>query len=102
MGCLGWQKCVPVLGIPKKHIPRVNKIGYVIYVTLGAIYISFPVFCMLTNAVAGGETALQAPKALCRLPLDNALAEEIIIKMSPSDISHVTFFIPSALWDMRD
>merc|ERR1712232_1121722 len=59
--CMGWAKCVPVLGIPKKHIPRVNQIDYIIYATLGAIYISFPVFCMLTNAVAGGETALQTP-----------------------------------------
>eukprot|EP00929_Paragymnodinium_shiwhaense_P096100 TRINITY_DN575_c0_g2_i2.p1 TRINITY_DN575_c0_g2~~TRINITY_DN575_c0_g2_i2.p1 ORF type:complete len:232 (-),score=76.58 TRINITY_DN575_c0_g2_i2:171-842(-) len=57
--CLGWVKCVPALGIPKKHIPRVNIMGYIIFYALGAIYISFPVFCMLTKAVAGGETALQ-------------------------------------------
>merc|ERR1712130_730693 len=25
--CMGWAKCVPVLGIPKKHIPRVNIMG---------------------------------------------------------------------------
>merc|ERR1712216_273372 len=32
--CMGWQKCVPVLGIPKKHVQRMNKIGYVIYAVL--------------------------------------------------------------------
>eukprot|EP00929_Paragymnodinium_shiwhaense_P096106 TRINITY_DN575_c0_g4_i2.p1 TRINITY_DN575_c0_g4~~TRINITY_DN575_c0_g4_i2.p1 ORF type:complete len:231 (-),score=68.29 TRINITY_DN575_c0_g4_i2:81-749(-) len=56
--CMGWVKVVPVLGIPKKHMPRVNIMGYIIFYALGAIYISFPVFCMLTKASAGGEQAL--------------------------------------------
>jgi hypothetical protein len=59
---LGWVKCVPVLGIPKKHIPRVNIIGYIIFFVLGAIYISFPVFCMFTPALVGGEPKLQIPE----------------------------------------
>merc|ERR1711865_1110992 len=41
---MGWQKAVASsLGIPNKHVPRVNVIGYIIYGTLAAIYISFPV-----------------------------------------------------------
>jgi len=51
--CLGWQKVVPAMGIPKLHIPKVNIIGYVIMITLGAIYISFPVFCMMTSMFPG-------------------------------------------------
>jgi len=47
--CLGWKKVTPALGIPKLHIPRVEKIGYVIFFVIGACYISFPVFCMLTT-----------------------------------------------------
>jgi len=47
--CLGWKKVTPALGIPKLHIPRVEKIGYVIFLVIGACYISFPVFCMLTT-----------------------------------------------------
>jgi len=58
-GCLGWQKVTPVLGIPKLHIPKVEKAGYAIFLTLGAIYISFPVYCMMTQPFAGIEAALQ-------------------------------------------
>jgi predicted heme/steroid binding protein len=44
---IGWAKAVQtVLGIPKLHQWRVNIIGYIIFVTLGAIYISFPAYCM--------------------------------------------------------
>jgi hypothetical protein len=46
--CLGWAKVVPALGIPKGHHKRVNWIGYLIYLTLGAIYISFPAYVMST------------------------------------------------------
>jgi len=58
-GCLGWQKVTPVLGIPKLHIPKVEKAGYAIFLTLGVIYISFPVYCMMTQPFAGIESALQ-------------------------------------------
>eukprot|EP00927_Polykrikos_kofoidii_P065335 TRINITY_DN610_c0_g1_i4.p1 TRINITY_DN610_c0_g1~~TRINITY_DN610_c0_g1_i4.p1 ORF type:complete len:1040 (-),score=135.86 TRINITY_DN610_c0_g1_i4:121-3240(-) len=47
--CLGWKKVTPALGIPKLHIPRVEKIGYIIFLVIGACYISFPVYCMLTK-----------------------------------------------------
>merc|ERR1712060_178289 len=57
--CLGWKKVTPVLGIPKLHIPKVEKLGYVIFVTLGAIYISFPLWCMFTTPDAGLETSIQ-------------------------------------------
>jgi len=46
--CLGWAKVTPALGIPKGHLGRVNVIGYLIFWTLGAIYISFPLYCMYT------------------------------------------------------
>jgi len=46
--CLGWKKVVPALGIPKGHHGRVNCIGYIIFFTLGAIYISFPAYVMMT------------------------------------------------------
>merc|ERR1711865_329727 len=56
--CLGWQKVTPVLGIPKLHIPKVEKIGYAIALTLGVIYISFPLYCMSTQPFAPrGELA---------------------------------------------
>lgn len=58
-GCLGWQKVTPVLGIPKNHIPKVEKIGYAIFLVLGAIYISFPLYCMATKPFAGIEANLQ-------------------------------------------
>jgi len=59
--CLGWKKCVPVLGIPKLHQPKVDIIGYIIMFVLGAIYISFPVFCLMVDPVKGGEPQLQIP-----------------------------------------
>jgi len=57
--CLGWQKVTPVLGIPKLHIPKVEKAGYAIFLTLGVIYISFPLYCMSTQPFAGIEANLQ-------------------------------------------
>jgi hypothetical protein len=46
--CLGWAKVVPALGVPQGHHRRVNWIGYVIFLTLGLIYISFPAYVMAT------------------------------------------------------
>jgi len=46
--CIGWAKVVPALGVPMGHHKRVNVIGYLIFWTLGAIYISFPVYVMYT------------------------------------------------------
>jgi len=61
--CLGWQKVTTseALGIPKLHIPKVNKIGYAIFIVLGAIYISFPLFCILTPENPGGKEAALQP-----------------------------------------
>merc|ERR1712060_1000487 len=59
--CLGWKKVVPALGIPKLHIKKVEKIGYAIFWILGLIYISFPLFVMLTKPVAGEEMDIQVP-----------------------------------------
>merc|ERR550537_307503 len=67
--CLGWAKVTPVLGIPKKHIPMVEKYGYAIFIVLGVIYISFPLYCMLTKPYEGHEAALQpAPKDRLFIP----------------------------------
>merc|ERR1712048_1077671 len=60
-GNIGWKKVVPALGIPKLHQWRVNILGYIIFVVLGAIYVSFPVFCMLVPAYKGDEPKLQIP-----------------------------------------
>jgi len=59
--CLGWNKAVTggVLGIPKAHHGRVSKIGYWIFIVLGAIYVSFPLYCITTNPYAGAEANLQ-------------------------------------------
>jgi len=62
--CLGWQKVTPVLGIPKAHIPKVEKYGYAIFIVLGAIYISFPLYCMFTKPFAGHEANLQPANPL--------------------------------------
>jgi len=53
--CIGWKKVVPVLGVPVGHQNRVNVIGYLIFLTLGAIYISFPLWCMFMGAPSKGE-----------------------------------------------
>jgi hypothetical protein len=57
--CLGWAKVVPALGIPKGHHKRVNLIGYLIFLTLGAIYISFPAYVMATPKRFCGWESLQ-------------------------------------------
>jgi len=59
---LGWKKVTPVLGIPKLHYKNVERIGYAIFFVVGAIYISFPLWCALTSSVPGGETDIQVPK----------------------------------------
>jgi len=55
-GCMGWKKCIPVLGIPKKHQSRVAIIGYGIFVVLGLIYVSFPAWCMYLGHGECGKT----------------------------------------------
>merc|ERR1712107_369005 len=59
--CLGWKKVTPVLGIPKLHIPNVERFGYAIFFVIGFVYISFPLFVMLSPPFAGKETELQTP-----------------------------------------
>merc|ERR1712107_477995 len=58
--CFGWEKVTPALGIPKGHQDNVKKIGYAIMITIGLIYISFPVFVVLTDPFKGHEMSIQA------------------------------------------
>merc|ERR1712107_273237 len=58
--CFGWEKVTPALGIPKLHQDNVKKIGYGIMIVIGLVYISFPVFVMLTNPFKGHEMSIQA------------------------------------------
>jgi len=62
-GCFGWRKLVPSsgFGIPKKHQPMVTKYGYAIFIAVGAVYISFPLYCLLTVPFNGYEKGIQAP-----------------------------------------
>merc|ERR1711988_940745 len=57
--CFGWEKVTPALGIPKGHQDNVKKIGYAIMITIGLIYISFPVFVVLTDPFKGHEMSIQ-------------------------------------------
>jgi succinate dehydrogenase hydrophobic anchor subunit len=57
--CMGWKKVTPALGIPKGHHKRVEVYGYIIFLTLGAIYISFPLYCLLTDRFNGKELTIQ-------------------------------------------
>jgi succinate dehydrogenase hydrophobic anchor subunit/predicted heme/steroid binding protein len=59
--CIGWKKVRPALGIPKGHHKRVEVYGYMIFITLGLIYISFPLFCLLTTPFGGKEPTIQTP-----------------------------------------
>ena len=56
---LGWKKVTPVLGIPKGHVKRVEAIGYIIGIVIAAVYISFPVYVMLSSPFAGYEVSIQ-------------------------------------------
>jgi len=56
---MGWKKVMPVLGVPAGHFGKVQKIGNAIFIVLGVIYISFPLYCMLTTPFAGHEASLQ-------------------------------------------
>lgn len=51
--CWGWQKVTPVLGIPRGHIKRVEILGYAIMIIMGLVYISFPLYVMLTKPFSG-------------------------------------------------
>merc|ERR1712032_204741 len=57
--CFGWQKVTPVLGIPKGHIKKVEIPGFIIMVTMGLVYISFPLYVMCTTPFEGREKAIQ-------------------------------------------
>merc|ERR1711953_1526788 len=52
---LGWKKVTPVLGIPSGHVKKVEIYGYLIFLTLGVIYMSFPAWCILTVPDAGEQ-----------------------------------------------
>jgi len=54
--CLGWKKVTPALGIPKMHHPKVEKLGYLIFLVIGGIYLSFPLYVMSTTPFQGWET----------------------------------------------
>jgi len=57
--CIGWKKVTPALGIPKGHIKKVEIIGYIIGIVMGLVYISFPLYVMLTTPSAGYEVSIQ-------------------------------------------
>merc|ERR1712222_129295 len=57
--CIGWKKVTPALGVPKGHIKKVEIIGYAIGIVMGLVYISFPLYVMLTTPFAGYETSIQ-------------------------------------------
>jgi cytochrome b involved in lipid metabolism len=57
--CLGWANVIGVLGVPAQHKTVVRKIGYGIFLVMGLIYISFPLYVAFTDAFAGHEVALQ-------------------------------------------
>jgi len=59
-GCWGWKKVTPVL-VPKRYISKVEQMGYAIFVVLGLVYVSFPLYVTLEPAFAGYETGLQEP-----------------------------------------
>jgi len=59
--CVGWQKVTPVLGVPKGHIKKVEIIGYIIGIAMGVVYISFPLYVMLTEPFKGYEMDVQVP-----------------------------------------
>jgi len=57
---LGWKKVVPVL-VQKRYLPKAEVMGIAIVITLGLIYISFPLYVQLEPMFAGYETSLQEP-----------------------------------------
>lgn len=58
--CLGWWNVVNTdrLGIPKGHRHRVKIMGFFIFLVLGLLYGSFPLFCMLTDKKFGEEKGI--------------------------------------------
>jgi len=57
--CIGWKKVTPALGIPKRQIAKVEVLGYLIGIFIGLVYISFPLYVMLTSPFAGYEKSIQ-------------------------------------------
>merc|ERR1712054_42558 len=53
--CLGWSKVTgaPAMGIPKLHQERVKKLGYIIFATIGTIYLSFPLYTHFSTMKIG-------------------------------------------------
>jgi len=54
-GFWGFKKVTPALGVPKGHHFRAETLGILIIIAVGLIYISFPVYCLLTEPFAGEE-----------------------------------------------
>merc|ERR1712242_562228 len=59
-GCLGWKKVTPVL-VPKRYISKVELMGYAIFIVLGLIYLSFPLYVSLEPSFGGYEQSIQKP-----------------------------------------
>jgi len=65
---LGWNKCVatPKFGIPQGHQRLVRWFGWVIFWVLGAIYLSYPAYCILPhNMVSGTECGTTLNDTMC-------------------------------------
>jgi hypothetical protein len=59
---LGWNKLTgasALLGIPKMHLPRAQVYGWLIFGALGLIYISFPLYVILTGQVQCGKAMVE-------------------------------------------
>jgi hypothetical protein len=68
-GCLGWKKLVPAsaFGIPKKHQDLVTKYGYAIFIGIGLVYISFPLYCLCTVPFNGYEMDINSGRVETRV-----------------------------------
>merc|ERR1712063_111417 len=65
---LGWNKCVatPKFGIPQGHQRLVRWFGWIIFWVLGAIYLSYPAYCILPHTmVSGTECGTKLDATLC-------------------------------------
>eukprot|EP00811_Abedinium_folium_P034814 NODE_7664_length_1559_cov_80.076117.p1 GENE.NODE_7664_length_1559_cov_80.076117~~NODE_7664_length_1559_cov_80.076117.p1 ORF type:complete len:418 (+),score=103.72 NODE_7664_length_1559_cov_80.076117:45-1256(+) len=66
--CLGWVKVVgsPSLGIPQRHQIKASHMGFIITAFVALIYISFPVYCHLTQMSLGHYCEQHPDWSMCK------------------------------------
>ncbi|CAE8636831.1 unnamed protein product [Polarella glacialis] len=66
--CVGWSSAVTKLGIPRMFVPRAERVGRAVFGLLGMMFISVPLYVVLTALRKEEEAVLWVPRSCPAIP----------------------------------